>query len=124
MIDWKPITKEALLARVAQGVARMEPAERRLWSMLRVEPTKWKQEPYGREGTGFWVVGLIGSSVIWFNDIEDGFNRSKYTTHGEILDYWCNQDELDATVQYLLSALDHDVDLVGIKVPEISWGGR
>ena len=26
----------------------------------------------------FWVVGLIGRTVIWYNDIEEGFNRSAF----------------------------------------------
>jgi hypothetical protein len=124
MIDWQPIGREALLARVAQGVARMGPAERRLWTMMRIEPVKWRQDPYGRDGEGFWVVGLIGASVIWYNDIEDGFNRSKYATHGEIQDYWCNQDELEVAVNYLVSALEHGADLVGLGVPSVLWGGR
>jgi hypothetical protein len=124
MVDWQPIAREALLERVAQGVARMEPAERRLWMMMRIEPVKWRQEPYGRDGEGFWVVGLIGTSVLWYNDIEDGFNRSKYANHGEIQDYWCNQDELDVAVKYLVSALEHGADLVGMSVPPVRWGGR
>jgi hypothetical protein len=121
MIEWQAITREALLARVAQGVARMEPAELRLWKMMRIDPVKWSQDPYGREGEGFWVVALIGSSVIWYNDIEDGFNRSHYETHGAIRDYWCNQDELDVAVKYLVNAMDHEADLVGMGTPQILW---
>jgi len=121
-IEWQPITREGLLARVAQGVAGMTLAERRLWDAVRVEPVKWQQDPYGRDGLGFWVVGLIGSSVIWYNDIEDGFNRSQYSVHGEIQDYWCNQDELDVTVRALASAIERGTDLVGMGVPQIGWG--
>lgn len=124
MVDWKPISKEALLQRVAQGEARMQAEELRLWKMMRVEPVKWRQDPYGTEGQGFWVVGLIGISVIWYNDIEDGFNRSRSTRHGEIQDYWCNQDELDTAMKYLVSAMDHDADLVGMGTPVIRWGRR
>lgn len=122
MCEWRPITKRALLERIAQGVARMAPEELRLWKMMRVEPVKWSQDPYGRDGQGFWVVGVIGSSVIWYNDIEEGFNRSKYSTHGEIQDYWCNQDELEVAVKYLLNAIDHDADLVAMGAPEARWG--
>jgi len=46
-------------------------------------------------------VGIIGRSVIWYNDIEDGFNISKYATYGRIDEYWCNQDELLITVKRL-----------------------
>ena len=34
--------------------------------------------------------------VLWFNDIEDGFNVSRFDRRGEIPahEYWCNQDEI------------------------------
>ena len=124
MVEWQPISKEALLERVAQGVARMLPAELHLWKMMRVDPVKWSQEPYGREGQGFWVVGLSGTSVVWYNDIEDGFNRSQYKVHGEIQDYWCNQDELQVTVRYLVNAIDHEADLVSMNTPAMPWSRR
>ncbi|MFP5304141.1 hypothetical protein R2R70_23455, partial [Cobetia sp. SIMBA_158] len=55
---------------------------------------KWIEEEYGKEGDGFWVVGLIGRKVIYYNDIEEGFNISDYTTFGTIDEYICNQDDL------------------------------
>jgi hypothetical protein len=63
-----------------------------------------------------------GRTVIWYNDIEEGFNRSRYTAYGSIDDYWCNQDELELTVQYLMSALEQGSDLLRLvrnpaKVP-------
>lgn len=50
--------------------------------------------PLGDLGGGFWAVGFIGRQVIWFSDIEYGFNVSQYESFGTILEYWCNQDEL------------------------------
>jgi len=44
-------------------------------------------------------------TVNWYNDIEEGFNRSGYSTYGTIDDYWCNQDELELTAQYLMNAI-------------------
>ena len=112
MIEWEPITKSALRARVAQGEARMNPSQRRLWEAVRIDPEKWQQHPYGDQGKGFWVVALVGRTVIWYNDIEEGFNRSRYSTYGTIDDYLCNQDELELTVQYVLNVLKQDADLV------------
>lgn len=63
---------------------RMSLPQRRLWEVIRIIPEKWKQSPWGNEGNGFWVVGLIGNSVVWYNDIEHGFNKSKFTNYGEI----------------------------------------
>ena len=124
MVEWHPISKDALLQRIAQGVARMSPAELRLWKAIRIEPSKWSQDPYGRDGQGFWAVAVIGSSVIWFNDIEDGFNRSRYNTFGEVQEYWCNQDELDTAIKYLMSAMEHDADLVGMSKPQFRWNNK
>jgi len=117
MSTWQPIAKEALLKRISQGVARMTPPQLRLWNAIRIEPQKWSQDPYGREGEGFWVVALIGQTVIWYNDLEEGFNRSRYSALGTIDDYWCNQDELEVTVGFLIAALEKGLDLVLLRRP-------
>ncbi len=93
----------------------MSPSQMRLWQAVRIEPEKWQQHPYGDPGGGFWVVAVVSRTVIWYNDIEDGFNRSRYSTHGTIDDYWCNQDELELTMQYLMSAIEQSADLVRLK---------
>lgn len=111
MVDWEPISEAALMARISQGCARMTTSQQRLWNSIRIDPEKWQQHPYGDAGGGFWTVGLIGRTAIWYNDREDGFNRSVYSTYGVIDDYWCNQDELDVTIAYLASALNEGQDL-------------
>lgn len=115
MVGWEPISEGALRDRVAQGVARMAPSHVRLWEAVRVDPQKWQQHPYGDAGGGFWVVAIVGQTVIWYNDIEDGFNRSRYSAYGQIEDYWCNQDELELAIDYLMSALAHGADLVRMR---------
>ena len=112
MIEFEPVTETALLARIAQCQARMSEAELRLWEAVRIQPQKWQQHPYGDQGGGFWAVGLIGATVIWYNDIEDGFNRSRFSTFGTIDDYWRNQDELETTIDYLLNVLSRGHDIV------------
>ncbi len=112
MVGWTPIPERDLRARIRQGEARMTASQRRLWNAIRIEPEKWQQHPYGDEGGGFWAVGLIGRSVVWYNDIEHGFNRSQFTVYGTIDDYWCNDDELETTVDYLLTTLERGADLV------------
>jgi hypothetical protein len=111
MVDWEPISETALLDRIAQGYARMTEAQQRLWDAIRIKPEKWQQRPYGDPGGGFWAVGLIGRTVIWYNDLEDGFNRSNFSAYGVIDDYWRNDDELDITIRYLTNALmlGHDL---------------
>ena len=45
---------------------------------MRCSELLWASHPYGDLGGGFWVVALLGETVVWFNDIEDGFNRSHF----------------------------------------------
>ena len=117
MVAWQAITLKALAARIAQAEARMSAAQLRLWRTIRIEPLKWQQHPFGDVGDGFWVVAVIGQTVIWYNDIEEGFNRSRYSSVGTIDDYWCNQDELDVTVQYLMNAIERGSDLLQFTKP-------
>ena len=114
MVDWEPISVEALLARIGQGYVRMTQTQQRLWDAIRIDPQKWQQHPYGDPGGGFWTVGLIGRTALWYNDLEDGFNRSVYSTYGVLDDYWCNNDELDVAVEYLANALSGGQDLAQI----------
>lgn len=65
-----------------------------------------QQSPYGDLGGGFWVVAIIGRFVAWFNDIEDGFNVSRYSKYGVIGEYWCNQDELEWAMQRVLHSFN------------------
>jgi hypothetical protein len=104
-MDWTPIGESAICDKIIQAELRMNTEQSRLWGVLKITPIKWRQSPWGDAGQGFWVVGLIGEQVIWFNDIEDGFNISRYKTHGVIDEYWCNQDELEWAVQAISNAI-------------------
>jgi hypothetical protein len=117
MVEWQPISQAALRKRIAQGVARMPAPARRLWESIRIEPEKWALPPYGDPGGGFWVVAIVGRSVVWYNDLEEGFNRSRYSSYGAIDDYWCNQDELEVAVQYLHNAIELGADLLRLRRP-------
>jgi hypothetical protein len=109
-MTWQPITEEELHNMLNSAWQRMSLPQRRLWEAIRIEPQKWASHPYGDFGAGFWAVALLGQTVVWFNDIEDGFNRSHYTTHGTLDAYWCNQDQLEWTIQYLLDAIANGSD--------------
>jgi hypothetical protein len=112
MLEWQPISETALRGRIAQGRARMSTTNRCLWDVICIPPERWLQHPFGDAGGGFWAVGLIGRMVIWYNDIEEGFNRSVYSTYGLIEDYWRNDDELDVTIGYVADALAGGTDLI------------
>jgi hypothetical protein len=103
---WQPIELDDLLETIRDSQVAMEPATRHLWDLIRIDPVKWQQHPWGDEGGGFWVVALFGRRVLWYNDIEHGFNISKYTSPGVIAEYCCNQDDLGDALWALQTELE------------------
>jgi len=74
-MEWKPIEEERIWDDINCAWKRMSSEQRNLWEIIKIIPEKWKQEPWENEGGGFWVVAIIGKTVVWFNDIEDGYNK-------------------------------------------------
>ncbi len=116
-MDWQPISEIEIWDKVIHAEARMNLEQSRLWEIIKTDPVKWQQIPYGTVGKGFWAVAILGQSVVWFNDIEDGFNISSYKSTGVIEEYWCNQDELEQTVQSLLNCIQSGYSLKKCSPP-------
>lgn len=105
-MSWEPISEAEIWNELNNAWARMSVGQQRVWQVIKIEPEKWRLSPWGDEGGGFWVVGLIGHQVVWYNDIEDGFNISDWRRYGQIEGYWCNQDELEWAVQKILNEIE------------------
>ncbi len=102
-ITWRPTTEGELWDKINRAWESMSLPQRRLWEIIKIDPAKWQENTQGAMGGGFWVVAIYGDTVIYYNDIEDGFNRSIWSVPGTIDEYWCNQDELQWTVQHVLN---------------------
>lgn len=105
-MEWQPISEEQLWDDINEAWKRMTIKQRNLWEVIRITPEKWSQDPYGNTGNGFWVVAIIGSTVIWYNDIEEGYNRSTFSKLGVINEFWCNQDELEWAIQGVINQIE------------------
>ena len=116
-MNCKPTTEAEIWHKINSSFVRMSLAQRRLWEIIKIVPEKWEQDPYGKEGGGFWVVALIGNSVIWYNDLEDGFNRSAFQEYGKLGEYWANQDELEMAVQCILNEIKDGYDSAAYASP-------
>jgi hypothetical protein len=104
-MGWSPISKSELTQRLTTGLAEVDESVRETWDHIRIEPEKWRCSPWGDEGGGFWVVAVRGDTVIWFNDIEGGFNISRFHTPGTIDEYWCNQSDFSEVLNGLPKAI-------------------
>jgi hypothetical protein len=102
---WKPVSEGKIWEMLNSSCERMTVPQRRLWEAIRIDPEKWQQHPYGDIGGGFWAVAVLGRTVVWYNDIKEGFNRSAYARYGKVSEYWCNQDRLELTIRGLLKEI-------------------
>jgi hypothetical protein len=95
-MDWKPLSRDELEKIIDSELADCSVELRAYFESVAFEPTKWRQSPYGDEGGGFWALASDRNRVLWYNDIEEGFNVFVFVVRGTIPDdeYGCNQDEL------------------------------
>jgi hypothetical protein len=97
-IAWYPITRllsrDELDSMIANAVAAYDDAVRSEWERIRIEPEKWRCSPWGDASGGFWVVAIDDGRALWFNDIEEGFNWSRYSSRGTIDEYLCEETDL------------------------------
>ncbi len=102
-MDWKPITRAELQEIIDRDLAECRAEERGFFRAVAIEPARWHQSPWGDEGGGFWAVAVADGKVLWYNDIEHGFNVSRFQTAGAIPTdkYWCNQDTLGSALSAL-----------------------
>jgi len=75
-MDWRPLTHDELQSILERELAECSDEQRGYFKTVAFEPVKWSQSPYGDEGGGFWAVAAEDNRVLWYNDIEDGFNVS------------------------------------------------
>ena len=104
-MTWTPISLDEILKLIHDTETDLEGDLLNFWKLIKIHPEKWTEMSYGQEGNGFWVVGLIGRTIVWYNDIEEGFNISDYKTYGEFDEYFCNQDKLAWTLVKLFDSV-------------------
>lgn len=105
-MSWQPTSEAEIWDEINASRERMTLPQRRVWEVIRIDPVKWSQKPYGDLGGGFWVVAIAGYCIIWYNDIERGFERSFYKEFGDIGEYSGYEDDLEGLVQQIMNEFD------------------
>lgn len=85
---------------------RMSFAQRRLWDTISIDPEQWIHRTSAGADLHIWVVALIGRTVISYNDLEHGFDRSNFARYGEITQLGWGQSDLEIAVQEVLNELE------------------
>ena len=98
METWEPISAAELEELVAHQLNECPPQLAALFEKHRVPPFRAPIMRNGRMEHVF-VVARRGNEVMYFEDVEDGFNFSPLSAEGHILEHWCNQHELKYALQ-------------------------
>ena len=117
---WTPITLIKLYDQIQKTETDLNGELWNFWQLIKIEPMKWQEVNYGKVGNGFWVVAICGHKIIWYNDIEHGFNISDYSTYGQIDGYYCNQDELNWSAIRLFDLIKFGGQIIGQAGPPIN----
>ena len=100
-MDWQPISEAGIWEKINSGVAVMNPQQERMWDCAKILPAKWG----GAAREGVWAVAVLGQTVAWYDDIEEGFVLSPYDHHGTIGQSKSRETALADVIQDLINRL-------------------
>jgi len=93
MEEWQPATVDEVQNIVNRDLAECDAEQTATFEKYAVGPYLASIVRHGRKETVV-VVARKGNEVIYWEDVEDGFNISPIDAEGQLLEHWCNQDEL------------------------------
>ena len=92
-MSYKPITKSEIEAILSRELEECPPFLKSVFVKYRVPLKKYALERYGNFEEVF-VAAINGSEVMYYEDVEEGWNFSPVSEGGVLLEHGCNQDEL------------------------------
>jgi hypothetical protein len=90
---WRPITAQELQSFIDEQLPECTDAQREIFERYRVPLRPAPLERYGKLESVL-IVAQRGNEVMYYEDVDEGFNFSPLETDGRIAQHWCNQDEL------------------------------
>jgi hypothetical protein len=89
---WKSAPREYVAQLLASQIQRLSPAQRERWGAISVP---FRAVPISAEPGHFvYVVAEIEGRVIYFEDVEEGWNVAPLTSRGELESRGFEQDDL------------------------------
>ena len=101
----QPFTEAQIWDEINSAVQRMTPEQGRMWALAKVIPEKWSAPHYAAGRQSFWAVAVMGQTVVWYDDIEDGFVVTECLQFGVIAGSSSGDTSLEGAVQELINRL-------------------
>ena len=112
MDNWINFPKKDLELEIYFSEQNMEDETLLFWNEIKISPEIWKCNDVIEDN--FWVVALCENYLIWYNDIEEGFDISRFKIKGEILEYGASHNELN----FAVIELKKRIEFIQNKKPE------
>ncbi len=101
MERWQPVAAEELSQILERELAKCEPAQREAFGRYRIAP---RATPIVRYGNAEFVFAVAerGDEVLYYEDVEEGFNISRRDSRGTIANPGFEQWELRHALHHWL----------------------
>jgi len=97
MDAWHPATVDEVRRLITKDLRGCDDEQVSAFEQYTVKPFLAPITRYGKRETVV-VVARKGDEVIYYEDIDEGFNVSPISTDGVIVEHWCNQDDLGSSL--------------------------
>jgi hypothetical protein len=99
MAQWQPATREEVQAILDEDLRDCSPEVRATFDTHRVPLRQAPIVRYGNE-EHVYIVAQRDDEVLYWEDVDEGFNFSRLDEDGRIVEHWCNQDSLSTAMQH------------------------
>jgi hypothetical protein len=105
-MEWQPATVEAVKKIIEDDLTACDDEQIAAFERYAVEPYLVPILRCGKMERVV-VVARRGAEVIYWEDVEEGFNLSPVTPDGRILEHCCNQDALSLALNAWIEGRAH-----------------
>jgi hypothetical protein len=92
-MEWRPASIENVKTIVHEDLNECDREQRAAFVTYGVDPSFAPILRYGKPEFVV-VVARKADEVIYWDDVEEGFNISPLSHDGRVVEHWCNQDSL------------------------------
>jgi hypothetical protein len=92
-MHWQPATLEDVKKILKADLEKCDPQQIAIFKQYSVDPYFAPILRYG-ELENVVIIAEKSGEVMYWEDVEEGFNISPVGPDGRVLEHWCNQDDL------------------------------
>ncbi len=105
-MSWEPLTREELQQELDRAVGSLHSSYREKFEEISVVP--WQVEVTKRPGTFLWVVAEHEGQLLYYEEVEEGWEVERRNETGGVDGRWANQFELRHVMFQLFGGAGED----------------